>query len=73
VRDDNGFVRTGPGLAGSQGWPLERSPYSLETGMLGVFAVGDVRSEAMRRVASAVGEGSIAVGEVNSLLATERL
>jgi len=71
--DEDGFIRTGAGLADTPAWPLERRPHSLETSMPRVFAVGDVRSEAMRRVASAVGEGSIAVGQINSLLATEAL
>ena len=73
LRDEDGFVRTGAAVAEPPAWPLERAPYSQETGMPGVFAVGDVRSGAMRRVASAAGEGSIAVGQVNALLATERL
>ncbi len=71
--DEKGFVKTGPeltqqDLAAAQ-WPLERSPYLLETSRPGVFAVGDVRCGNVKRVASAVGEGSIAVSFVHRLLA----
>jgi thioredoxin reductase (NADPH) len=63
--DDKGFVRTGPALRAedlaSAHWPLPRAPYLLETCIPGVFAVGDVRSGSVKRVASAVGEGSISV------------
>ncbi len=67
--DDAGFVRTGVELAEEPAWPLERMPLSHETSMPGVLAVGDVRSGSMNRVASAVGEGSIAVRLVHDLLA----
>ena len=50
-------------------WPLDRSPYLLETSLPGVFAVGDVRCGNVKRVASAVGEGSIAVSFVHRALA----
>ena len=71
--DEKGFVKTGPDLtqqdlAAAQ-WPLERSPYLLETSRPGVFAVGDVRCGNVKRVASAVGEGSIAVSFVHRVLA----
>ena len=69
VRDDGGFLRTGADLAGASAWPLERAPLSLETSMPGVFAVGDVRDGSPNRVASAFGEGSIAVRLVHELLA----
>jgi thioredoxin reductase (NADPH) len=63
--DEKGFVKTGPELSASEladaHWPLARSPYLLETSLPGVFAVGDVRGGSVKRVASAVGEGSIAV------------
>jgi thioredoxin reductase (NADPH) len=72
LRDDGGFVRTGGALVGTSAWPLERPPLPLETSMPGVFAVGDVRAGSTNRVASAVGEGSIAVREVHELFATER-
>jgi thioredoxin reductase (NADPH) len=61
ARDDYGFVLTGPDVTSDHGWSLERSPFLLETSMPGVFAAGDVRHGAVKRVASAVGEGSIAV------------
>jgi thioredoxin reductase (NADPH) len=62
ARDGQGFVYTGSDvLAASAAWPLERAPLSLETSVPGVFAAGDLRHSAVRRVASAVGEGSVAV------------
>jgi thioredoxin reductase (NADPH) len=71
--DEKGFIKTGPDLtqqdlAAAQ-WPLERSPYLLETSRPGVFAVGDVRCGNIKRVASAVGEGSIAISFVHRVLA----
>jgi thioredoxin reductase (NADPH) len=72
LRDRGGFIRTGVELADAPEWPLARMPFSLETAMPGVFAVGDVREGSMNRVAAAVGEGSIAVRMVHDLLATER-
>ena len=72
-RDERGFIRTGVGLADTAAWPLERMPFSLETAMPGVFAVGDIREGSMNRVASAVGEGSIAVRLVHDLFAIERV
>ncbi len=73
VRDSKGFVVTGPDLqlpehAGR--WPLPRAPYALETSMPGVFAAGDVRLDSMKRVASAVGEGAMAVYLVHRYLAS---
>jgi thioredoxin reductase (NADPH) len=73
LRDDGGFVRTGVEVGDTSDWPLERSPFPLETSMPGILAVGDVRHGAMNRVASAVGEGSIAVRLVHDLFALERL
>ena len=68
ARGDGGFIRTGTDLEGDGSWPLaERGPLSLETSMPGVFAAGDVRHGSMNRVASAVGEGSIAVKLVHEL------
>jgi thioredoxin reductase (NADPH) len=67
-RDERGYVRTGGDL-GAGGWPLERPPLLLETSMPGVFAAGDVRYRSVKRVASAVGEGSIAVQLVHQYLA----
>jgi thioredoxin reductase (NADPH) len=64
-RDEHGFVLAGPDLVVDgqppQGWPLERDPYHLETSVPGVFVAGDVRAESVKRVASAVGEGAMAV------------
>jgi thioredoxin reductase (NADPH) len=73
LRDAGGFIRTGPSLASEPGWSLGRAPFSHETSMPGVFAVGDVRNGSMSRVAAAVGEGSIAVRLVHELFAAERL
>jgi thioredoxin reductase (NADPH) len=71
ARDDKGFVLTGPELMTSAaGWPLARSPFALETSIPGVFAAGDVRQDSMKRVASAVGEGAMAVYLVHRYLAT---
>ena len=53
------------------GWPLERSPLPLETSLPGVFAAGDVRSRAVKRVASAAGSGALAVSDVHTYLALE--
>jgi thioredoxin reductase (NADPH) len=72
LRDDRGFIRTGVELADAPDWPLERAPFSLETSMPGVLAGGDVRDGSMNRVASAVGEGSIAVRLVHDLFAIDR-
>ena len=70
--DDKGFIKTGPELSpddlAGAGWPLPRSPYLLETSRPGVFAVGDVRSGNIKRVASAVGEGSIAIAFAHQVL-----
>ncbi len=72
VLDEKGFIKTGQDLSREElttaGWPLARSPYLLETSRPGVFAVGDVRSGNIKRVASAVGEGSIAVALVHQVL-----
>ena len=67
ARDDHGFVLTGADVLG-EAWPLERDPYPLETSMPGVLAVGDVRHGSIKRVASAVGEGSVAVRVLHRLL-----
>jgi thioredoxin reductase (NADPH) len=73
ARDPRGFVRTGTDLRDEQAWPLERSPFRFETSMPGVFAAGDVRHRSVKRVASAVGEGSIAIQLVHSLFVSDRL
>jgi len=69
LRDERGFVLTGPDLRGRPpGWGLDRDPYHLETSMPGVFAAGDVRAESVKRVASAVGDGAMAVTLVHRYL-----
>ena len=71
-RDSAGFIPTGPGLMrGGQrpkGWSLDRDPFLLETSVPGIFAAGDVRRRSVKRVASAVGEGSMAVQFVHQYL-----
>ena len=66
--DAKGFVRTGPDLAQSPHWTARRAPFLLETSHAGVFAAGDVRSGSAKRVASAVGEGAMAVMLVHEYL-----
>jgi thioredoxin reductase (NADPH) len=70
--DDHQFIRTGPDLSqedlGAASWPLARPPHLLETTLPGVFAIGDVRGGNIKRVASAVGEGAIAVAFVHQAL-----
>jgi thioredoxin reductase (NADPH) len=72
VLDKKGFIKTGPDLSpddlAAARWPLSRPPYLLEASRPGVFAVGDVRGGNVKRVASAVGEGSIAVAFVHQIL-----
>jgi thioredoxin reductase (NADPH) len=74
ARDERGFVLTGPDVTGLDGdagrWRLPRAPFLLETSLPGVFAVGDVRRSSMKRVASAVGEGSSAVSNIHLYLET---
>jgi thioredoxin reductase (NADPH) len=69
---DKGFIKTGQDLSpdnlSAAGWPIMRQPYLLETSLPGVFAVGDVRGGSIKRVASAVGEGSIAISFVHKVL-----
>jgi len=67
-RDGKGFIRTGPSLAQSPHWTGKRQPFLLETSRAGVFAAGDVRSDSVKRVASAVGEGAMAVQFVHEYL-----
>ena len=72
IRDDHGFVVAGPDLMVDgqppPGWPLQRPPYHLESNVPGVFVAGDVRAESAKRVASAVGEGAMAVMLVHRYL-----
>jgi thioredoxin reductase (NADPH) len=73
ARDSRGFILTGSDLVRDvhlRDWPLERSPYSLEASVPGIFAAGDVRHESVKRVASAVGEGSVAVHFIHRYLAS---
>jgi thioredoxin reductase (NADPH) len=72
-RDSRGFLLTGPELLDADGrpppdWPLERGPYHLESSVPGVFVAGDVRADSVKRVASAVGEGAMAVTLVHRYL-----
>jgi thioredoxin reductase (NADPH) len=71
TRDEHGFLPTGPDLSPTSlaGWSLERGPYLLETNVPGLFAAGDVRQGSVKRVASAVGEGAVAVTFVHRYLA----
>ena len=73
VRDDSGYLVTGPDLLSDgkapQSWPLRRSPYFLETNVPGMFAAGDVRHGSVKRCASAVGEGAMSVMFVHRYLA----
>jgi thioredoxin reductase (NADPH) len=72
TRDERGFIPTGPGLLRDgrrpRGWPLDRDPYVLESSLPGVFVAGDVRAESVKRVASAVGDGAMAVMLVHRYL-----
>jgi thioredoxin reductase (NADPH) len=68
ARDERGFVLAGPEVRDA-GWPLKRDPLPLETSVPGVFVAGDVRARSIKRVASAVGEGSMAVSLIHEYLA----
>jgi thioredoxin reductase (NADPH) len=70
--DSKGFVQTGQQVAESGAWPLQRQPFLLETTVPGVFAAGDVRQGSIKRVAAAVGEGSMAVQFVHQFLAASQ-
>ena len=67
-RDDRGFILAGLDAKGD-GWPLQRDPFPLETSVPGVLVAGDVRARSIKRVASAVGEGSMAVSLIHQYLA----
>jgi thioredoxin reductase (NADPH) len=75
ARDERGFILTGPDLlehgVPPAGWNRDRPPLMLETSVPGLFAAGDVRHGSIKRVASSVGEGSIAVAFVHQYLAEE--
>ena len=68
ARDERGFILAGTEVQGN-GWPLKREPYALETSVPGIFVAGDVRARSIKRVASAVGEGSMAVSLIHQYLA----
>jgi thioredoxin reductase (NADPH) len=72
VLDEKAFIKTGPDLTRedllASRWPLSRQPHLLETSLPGVLAVGDVRSGNIKRVAAAVGEGSIVISLVHQVL-----
>jgi thioredoxin reductase (NADPH) len=75
-RDDHGFLMTGPDLldldateAGRRWWPLDREPLFLESSQPGIFVAGDIRHGSIKRVASAVGEGAMAIALVHDYLA----
>ena len=72
VCDSKGFILAGPDLKAKspESWKLEREPYLLETSVPGIFVAGDVRYNSIKRCASAVGEGSIAIQFVHQYLAT---
>jgi thioredoxin reductase (NADPH) len=69
ARDGRGFILAGPEVR-EHSWPLERDPYPLESSVPGVFVAGDVRARSIKRVASAVGEGSMAVSLIHEYLAS---
>jgi thioredoxin reductase (NADPH) len=73
IRNDKGFIETGRDAKSNnlfnKIWKLQRDPYVLETSAPGIFAAGDVRANAMNRIASAVGEGSMAINFVHRYLA----
>lgn len=74
MRDSRGFILTGPDLKVDGAWPsswsLSRDPYLMETSVPGIFAAGDVRANVIRRVASAVGQGAVAVSLIHKYLET---
>ena len=73
ARDARGFLLTGEEFPDGGNWPVERRPFSHETSMPGVLAAGDVRHSSVKRIASAVGEGSIAMQLAQALLADQQL
>ena len=71
LRDKRGFILTGADVSSAGAWTQERPPEPYETSVPGIFAVGDVRSSSVKRVASAVGEGSVVVSEVHAFLSLQ--
>ncbi|MET0783815.1 MAG: NAD(P)/FAD-dependent oxidoreductase, partial [Leifsonia flava] len=72
AHDSHGFILTGPDAAESAAWTADRRPFALETSAPGVFAIGDVRSGSVKRVAAGVGEGGMAIAMAHQYLALER-
>lgn len=72
ARDENGFVLTGSDAVGTAAWTADRRPFALETSVPGIFAVGDVRSGSVKRVAAGVGEGGMGIAFVHQYLALPR-
>ncbi|KQQ93333.1 pyridine nucleotide-disulfide oxidoreductase [Leifsonia sp. Leaf325] len=72
AQDSHGFILTGPDAAESAAWTADRRPFALETSAPGVFAIGDVRSGSVKRVAAGVGEGGMAIAMAHQYLALER-
>ena len=72
-RDKDGFLLTGAESAAASSWELDRPPQPHETTVPGVFAIGDVRRGSVKRVASAVGEGSVVVSEIHHFLSPARV
>jgi thioredoxin reductase (NADPH) len=68
ARDERGFVLTGPNVPPETGWNLNRPPFLLESSLPGLFAAGDVRHDSVKRIASAVGEGAMAVALIHQYL-----
>ena len=69
ARDERGFILTGPDVGRQHGWNRDRDPYLLESSLPGVFAAGDVRHQSVKRIASAVGEGAMAIQFAHQYLA----
>jgi thioredoxin reductase (NADPH) len=72
ARDEHGFVLTGSDAVGTAAWTADRRPFALETSVPGIFAVGDVRSGSVKRVAAGVGEGGMGIAFVHQYLALPR-
>lgn len=72
ARDPRGYVLTGEAVVKAGRWSEDRDPYLLETCVPGIFACGDVRSSPVKRVAAAVGEGSMAIAFIHQFLAATR-
>ena len=68
ARDEHGFVLTGTDVMNAGHWKTDREPFALETSVPGIFAVGDVRSGSVKRVAASVGEGGMAIAFVHRCL-----